>query len=76
MTVTHTMAQRNMFRNAQKGITAKNFDEQGNEVAFDIREDEEMVRTDSPFAVGLKRVFNEAEPSPLDRTVVVQRVCG
>lgn len=36
------MAQRNMFRNAQKGITAKNFDEQGNEVAFDIREDEEM----------------------------------
>lgn len=33
-----------MFRDAQKGITAKQFDELGNEVSFDVREDEEMVR--------------------------------
>lgn len=38
------MAGRGMFRDAQKGITAKQFDELGNEVSFDVREDEEMVR--------------------------------
>ena len=38
------MSSRGMFRNAQKGIKAKQLDAEGNEVSFDVREDEEMVR--------------------------------
>lgn len=36
-----------MFRSATKGIKAKQLDELGNEVSFDVREDEEMVRRSS-----------------------------
>jgi hypothetical protein len=32
-----------MFRNARKGIKAKQLDEYGNEVSFDVREDEEQA---------------------------------
>ena len=31
-----------LFRTAKKGVTAKQYDAQGNEVAFDVREDEEQ----------------------------------
>jgi hypothetical protein len=41
----------NVFQGVRREIKAKQYDELGNEVEFDVREDEEQVRFPRPVAL-------------------------